>query len=572
MTGFIPNAVIDINEKETKFVIRFDYEPSLVKAVKELTGRKWVPDLKVWITPVNFNSVTELETFVKKNGFRYTPPAKELMIKSKEKYKENIQDNFKADTELDTSSLKGELRPFQKVGVKYALKTKRLFIADEMGTGKSCQSIATVHLSDSYPCIIVCPATLKLNWEREFNKWVDGKKIQVISSKDEIEEADVHIINYDILNKKLEDLKKIKAKAIIFDESQMVKGAKSLRGKAAKKLAKKIPMRLALTGTPILSKPKDLINQLAVIGRLDDFGGFYPFATRYCDLKRTYFGLDISGASHLEELNKTLRATCYIRREKSEVLKELPPKQRSVVPVEIDNIKEYKAAKYGLTEIVKDNAQAEKNFHVSISKLSKKERKEAIKARSQDSNVKSCRAKQLTQIGELKQLAAKGKMKNVIKWTEDFLESGEKLVVFAYHKKIVKEFADHFKCNSITGDTPMDKRQEYIDEFQNNPKCKIMILNIRAGGVGITLTAASNVAFIELDWTPASMDQCEDRCHRIGTVNPVNAWYLLGTGTIDEEIYELIEKKRVIVNAATDGEKVKSMNILNELIVKLTSA
>jgi len=921
---FVPNSIIDIDNKRSKFIIRFDYSPGLVSAVKELIGRKWEQDLKIWSVPVNFKSIVEVENFAKKNGFRYTPEAKEFLVKNKSEYEENIKDNFKSDTDLDTSSIKGELRPFQKVGIQYALKTKRMFIADEMGTGKAqplsskiltpdgwkqmgdmhvgqkiigqdgkiyfvtgvypqgkkdiyeveftdksrtkccadhlwnvnsptrrfrgnkviikplrgiigdikykdgkskwfipmvepvqfkakqlplhpyllgallgdgtfrkslsistpdieiikriqqvlpttnlikknypegvdrydyniinkgsrghqnpvtrtikqfglwrkyshekfipkeyllgsvedrvellkglmdtdgyiskdgdtvqystsskqlaenfvflvqslggtakvsskipyftykgerkrgkksytisirvlqwlnpfylprkalkvntnkkyipcrafksiehvgkheaqcistnapgglyitddfivthntAQSIATIHLSNSYPCIVVCPASLKLNWEREINKWLDGKTTQVISSKDELQNADFYVINYDIIARRLEDLKKINAKSIIFDESHRLKNYRAKSVVATRKLVKNIPTRLALSGTPILSKPKELISQLQVLGRLNDFGGFYGFAQRYCDMKKTYFGLDLSGASNLDELNKVLRATCYIRREKKEVLKELPPKQQSVIPMEVDNELEYKQTKYGVVENLRGFAKEEKAFHVSISKLDKEKKKEVLKSHLSDKAVQQKRTQQLTQIEELKQMAAKGKMKNVLGWIDDFLETGEKLVVFAYHKKVVKELADHFKCPSITGDTPMDRRQEYVDMFQNDPSCKIIILNIRAGGVGLTLTAASNVAFVELDWTPAMHSQCEDRVSRIGQTKAVNIWYLLGVGTVDEEIYELIEKKREIVNAATDGEeKQQSLNILSELISRLTSA
>ena len=169
-------------------------------------------------------------------------------------------------------------------------------------------------------------------------------------------------------------------------------------------------------------------------------------------------------------------------------------------------------------------------------------------------NSRARRAEELVRIGKLKQLAAIGKLTAVEQWVETFLESGEKLVLFAHHKEIVAQLAERFSANAITGSTPPERRQELVDSFQNDADAKLIVCNIKAGGLGITLTAASNVCFVELDWTPAAHDQAEDRCHRITQKDSVNAWYLLADDTIDTEIYDIIEAKRAVVDAATDGD------------------
>ncbi len=162
--------------------------------------------------------------------------------------------------------------------------------------------------------------------------------------------------------------------------------------------------------------------------------------------------------------------------------------------------------------------------------------------------------------------AARGKLEAVTRWVEDFLESGEKLVLFGWHRQVVDALSERFEAPKITGDTPAKSRQATVDRFQGDPDTRLLVCNVRAGGVGLTLTAASNVAFCELGWTSAEHDQAEDRCRRIGQRGSVNAWYLLAEDTIDTQIYALIEKKRAVVDAATEGvTETAGTDILSEI-------
>jgi len=171
----------------------------------------------------------------------------------------------------------------------------------------------------------------------------------------------------------------------------------------------------------------------------------------------------------------------------------------------------------------------------------------------------------------LKQVTAKGKMAAIKDWIESFVDSGEKLVVFGWHKTVVDAIADLCKCKQITGDTSAEARQKAVDEFQNDPEVKVIACNIQAGGVGLTLTAASNVAFLEFGWNPGTMDQAEDRVHRIGQTYPVNIWNLAGINTIDEDIIGLIESKRSVVNATTNGTSGSDVSsLINSLKKKHT--
>jgi SNF2 family DNA or RNA helicase len=560
--------LIAANDKN--FVISFSYDPALVDAVKEIPGRKFDAASKKWAVPANASAVEPLFKFYQRYEFDIDGTALNLMAKLTEMRAERIERSHAADAQIEIVGLGGELRPFQKAGVAYALETKRLFIADEMGLGKTIQALATIHAANAYPAIVVCPASLKLNWAREAAKWLPGKSISVWNGKAGTA-ADVIVINYDVLSKHLEALLAMNAKCVVFDESHYAKNYKAKRTEAAKMLAKGIGYRLALTGTPVLNRPQELISQLEIIGRLNDVGGdFWAFAKRYCGAYHDRFGWVMSGASHLDELNEKMRATCYIRRNKVDVLKDLPAKQRATVPVAIDNRREYDRAERELISWLGDQAEQDAEFLASIAHLSADEQCEAKYQRREEKKNSAAQAEQLVRIEALKQLAAHGKLESVADWVESFLDTGEKLVLFAHHIDVVESIAKRFNAPSITGSTPLDKRQEYVDRFQTDPACNLIVLNIRAGGVGLTLTAASNVAFVELDWTPAAHDQAEDRCHRIGQNDAVTAWYLLAQNTIDDEIAALIEKKRAVVDSATEGKSTgQDTGIMNDLIKRM---
>jgi len=561
---------ITLSKDRKQFIVVFPYNAALVNSVKSLPDRRFDGASKTWKVTANASNIEPLFKFAIDNGFEIVSAVLNLMAEMVEKREATIVASRAEDAAIEIAGLGGELRPFQRAGVAYALNAKRTFIADEMGLGKTVQALATIHAANAYPAIVVCPASLKLNWAREATKWLPGRTVAVWNGKAKLNHpADVVIINYDVLKKNLEALQALKPQTVIFDESHYAKNYKAQRTEAAKALAHGVAYRLALTGTPILNRPQELLSQLGIIGRLDDLGGFWNFVNRYCATRQDRFGLDLSGAEHLDELNEKLRATCYVRRNKSDVLKELPAKQRSILPVALSNAAEYKRAERDLIAWLRDQAESDTMFNASLAGLSEDEQRTRRNEHANSAEQAARRAEQLVKIETLKLLAATGKLEAVTDWVESFIETGEKLVVFAHHIAIVEALAEKFNAPAITGSTPIEKRQEYVDRFQTEPTCKIIVLNIRAGGVGLTLTAASNVAFVELDWTPAAHDQAEDRCHRIGQTNAVNVWYFLAEATIDTQIHELIEKKRAVVDAATNGATEVEVSMMKELIKNL---
>jgi SWI/SNF-related matrix-associated actin-dependent regulator of chromatin subfamily A-like protein 1 len=534
--------------------IQFDFDKLASKSIWSIPGRKFHRDTngkKYCTCPVSIEAVQILQS----TGWKLD----EYLV------------NFLSDSLQEHKQLKKELFPFQKDGVAFIEKKNgRALIGDEMGLGKTIQALAWLHLHpEKKPVVIVCPAHLKLNWAKEIAATLPGKKnVQVLYGDTPSKiTGDILIINYDILpnnyekykdsagKKRYRELKRtgwvdflidIKPEVLIIDEAHYCKSTSAFRTKGTRKLAKKCKHVIALTGTPIINRP---IEGFYIVQLIDKtlFPNFWTYVTTYCDAKHNGFGWDFSGASNQEKLYKTLQ-NVMIRRKKKEVLKELPDKIYSYVPMEITNAKEYKAA--------------EADF---ISYLRREKGEEAAK--------KAKAAEHLVRIEALKQLAVKGIMSQVLQWIQEFIDGGnEKLVIFAVHKTVIEEIMNKFKkcAVKIDGSISAIDRDNAVEAFQNNEKIRLLIGNIQAAGTGLTLTAASSEAFIELPWSPGDLVQAEDRCHRIGQKNTVNIYYLLASNTIEMMIVELLDSKRKTITAVLDGEEVDETKLLFELIKQYT--
>lgn len=445
-----------------------------------------------------------------------------------------------------------------------------LYVTDDfILTHNTVSTIGAIHHLDLYPVLIVVPASLKGNWQEECEKWLPShRSVGTINASDKKPEfrRRVLITNYAMLQKHKTRLKKIDFKCIVADESHYLKNGKAKRTKNFKSIAKNIEYRILLSGTPILNRPEEIMEQLKILNVFkSEFGGYWNFTKKFCAGEKTRWGYDTSGASNVSELHDKMLSTCYVRRNKKDVLTELPDKEQQVIKFDIVNSKEYEKVENDVVEYLKDKALNDEEFQEKISGYSEFLQKKMKERRAAKAINKALAAEHLVKLAELRKVAVKGKMTPITNWVDNFLESGEKLVLFAHHTKIADALEEKYDALKITGSVPSEDRQEIVNKFQNDPDEQLIVLNIAAGGVGLTLTAASHVAFVELPWTPGAVDQCADRCHRIGQKNAVNVYFLLGKDTIDEKVHELITEKRKVVEQVNAGKSLDDIEDIEEV-------
>jgi len=448
-----------------------------------------------------------------------------------------------APIEAVAARLGGQLAPFQWAAVRYALAARRTFLADEQGLGKTVEALATLEADEAFPAVVVCPAAMKLAWAREAGRWLPHRTHQVLDGRGggPLAGADVTILNYEIVAGRLAALVASGPRALVADESHYCKNPQAKRTRAVRRLAEAVAadgLRLALTGTPVMNHADELIAQLRLIGRLGEFGSGASFSRQF------------QGELSEERLHWHLRRRCFVRRLKSEVLPQLPAKRQVVVPVALTNEREYRLAERDVIAWLRSQP-------LDLSELGAK-----IAA--------ALRAERLAQLTALARLAARGKLAAALTWIHDFLQSGEALVVFARHLEVQRAVLEHFPgALHILGQDTAQARERAIASFQRPDGPALIVCATRAAAQGITLTRASNVCFLELEWTPALHDQAEDRCHRIGQRDAVTAWYLLAAGTIDETMARLIERKRAVVDAVTDGRALPDAGLIDGVVREL---
>ncbi|MFZ0091982.1 MAG: DEAD/DEAH box helicase, partial [Solirubrobacteraceae bacterium] len=438
--------------------------------------------------------------------------------------------------------LGGEPAPFQWAAVRYALDARGTFLADEQGLGKTVEALAAIEADGAFPAVVVCPASMKLGWERETRRWLPHRSVTVVEGRGVVPApAEITIVNYEIVAAHQPTFARRRLRAVVVDESHYCKNPQAKRTQAVRRLAAAVVpdgLRLALSGTPVLNHAEELIAQLRIIGRMEDFGSGAGFARRF------------RGQVSEERLHWHLRRACFVRRRKSEVLPQLPPKRQVVIPVALTNESEYRLAERDVIAWLRSQP-------LDLSELNAR-----IAA--------TLRAQRLAQLGTLQRLAARGKLAAALAWIEDFLASGEPLVVFARHVEVQQALRTRFRAAAhLLGEDSLAARDAAIRAFQAPGGPQLIVCATRVAAQGITLTRASNVAFLELEWTPAMHDQAEDRCHRIGQRDAVTAWYLLAANTIDETMARLIQSKRATVAAVTDGRVLESDGLVDGVVREL---
>lgn len=448
------------------------------------------------------------------------------------------------DADLGDHPLADTLFPYQRAGVAYALQARRAMIGHGMGLGKTIQAIAALMVERPFPALVVCPPNLALNWEREFAKWAPSLTVGHLTSQTpgELPATDVWIIGDSVLAHWQDAIIEADPQALVIDESQRMKSRSAKRTKAAMEISRKLPadaLVLLLTGTAIKGRPDELLSQIQILGVEDLFGGVYSFLDRY------YPKVDrwAREARNLVELFDTMSDSFYARLQFDDVayqMGDLAPKgvQRTTVATTLTGKagRQYTAARDDLRSFL-------------------------VETRGERRADSALRAEALARLQVLRQLIGSAKVEETVTYVRNLLDDGEQVIVFAHHRAVVDEIvealaAKGIESGKIYGGMKKENVQTAKDRFQAG-ETKVIVLNIEAGSVGHTLTAASNVVFCEFAWSPSDMEQAEARANRIGQTLPVTSSWMIGANgqpTIDERLVEILNDKAMITGAVLDGK------------------
>jgi len=545
---------------------------ALMGHIKNTDGRKFRPDDKTWaISIAQVGDLTDrLTAFIKQQDGEAKDIAQQIVdamnaIPEVETYMESRAQRIAISgaSELDEGDVLTDIRerlegvlpdgldlyPFQYVGVRFAeLAGGRALIGDDMGLGKTITAIAySILHAEQWPVLVVCPANVRYNWVKEFEKWIPDVKIEAIKTGKQVltQGLDVAVITYGLMNKKMEELKEYGFNIVITDESHYLKNKKTQRTKATLEVAEQSEAILCLSGTAITNRPMEFFTTLNLL-RPAEFSNGFVFGKKYCAGTEQYIGRgryawNFDGASNTEELHSRVRDFC-IRRLKKEVLEELPDKVRSIHSVEPT------PADRRRYQDVHDSWMIEYMEH-----------------QSRGSTPPGFVLNMLT---DLRHQCGLLKVNATLEWMKEYWTQNpdSPLVVFVHHRdvmasllevlKAAKDKGDipkNIKGATISGDTSADNRGRIVERFQNG-ELKLIIASTIAAKEGLTLTAADTVVFVEREWVPGWEEQAEDRVNRIGQESDtVWATYISVKGTIDEKFDAVIEAKRKIVKAVLDG-------------------
>ena len=446
---------------------------------------------------------------------------------------------------LDFSKYEREPKPHQIVAINELLRNEKFILADDMGLGKTTSSIIAAMEGGFKKILVVCPASLKLNWKKEIMNYDIESNISIVDSVD-FKFKKWTIVNYDILKNfhdlpkrgvKLEDQETSvidfhKFDLVIADEAHYLKNSTSNRTKIFNDFSSRIPNRWLLTGTPITNKPIDFYNLLHIC-ESPIASNWVHFVRRYCAGKqinrkgsKQKFWLT-SGASNLDEL-KDYSSEFILRRTKKDSI-DLP--QKTIKPV-------YLPLNYcrGYNDYIREYEQWIEEMEAN--------------------GEKPTMSDHLTKLIKVRQLLSNDKIEHTIQLVEDLIENDHKVIIFSCFTQTINTIYEHFGKSSviIDGSVSKEKRHLAVEKFQNDDKIKVFCGNIVAAGVGLTLTEGTIVIFNDLDWTPTNHAQAEDRAYRIGQKNDVHIIYPLFDETLDIIMFETLRKKMKIINQVMGDE------------------
>ncbi|KAL5182718.1 SWI/SNF-related matrix-associated actin-dependent regulator of chromatin subfamily A-like protein 1 [Glycine soja] len=551
---------------------KFQYDQVVIAAFRRIPRSSWNAKERLWIFPLS--SLLEAEKVLGEI------PSYSVQVDNLDPLVKRAVAAASAVPDLQDryhkipSYIESKLLPFQREGVRFILQHGgRVLLADEMGLGKTLQAIHCLILNhfhtvfllqaiavasciqDLWPVLIIAPSSLRLQWASMIQQWLNipssdilivlsqsggsnrgGFNIVSSSAKSSIRlDGLFNIISYDLVPKLQNMLMTHDFKVVIADESHFLKNAQAKRTTASLPVIKKAQYALLLSGTPALSRPIELFKQLEALYP-DVYRNVHEYGNRYC--KGGVFGV-YQGASNHEELHNLIKATVMIRRLKKDVLSQLPVKRRQQVFLDLEN---------------KDMKQINALFR-ELEMVKAK-----IKAAKSQEEAESLKFAQKNLINKIYTDSAEAKIPSVLDYIGTVIEAGCKFLIFAHHQPMIDSIHEFLLkkkvgCIRIDGGTPAASRQQLVTDFQEKDAIKAAVLSIKAGGVGLTLTAASTVIFAELSWTPGDLIQAEDRAHRIGQVSSVNIYYLLANDTVDDIIWDVVQSKLENLGQMLDGHE-----------------
>lgn len=452
---------------------------------------------------------------------------------------------------------KTTLFPYQRETVRKFEKFEgRALGALDPGLGKTICTLSYVarNWRQTLPVLIVCPAGVKYTWEDEATKHA-GRRVVICESRTPPADsgfghgAEIYVINYEILPYWVRYFQTIGINTVIIDECQNLINRATKRTKAVKKLAANVEHVIALSATPLMNRPSELWPILNIL-RPDIWPSFSTFAWEYCEPKMGRWGWEYKGATNLDKLHKELTDNVMVRYRKADVLKDLPSKMRAVIPCELD--REGKA----------EYRKARDDFYMWL-------------MQQDPGKVTSAkRAGAMGKVGYLLRLVARLKLRSVVTWANDFLaNTDEKLVLFAYHTKMIEALQRRCKAKSvvISGAVTGRARAAAVEQFSKDPRTRLSINQLQAGGVGLNgFTVAATLGFSELWWRPGDFLQAADRLHRIGQVSTVFENWLVAHGTIEERLCKVLQEKQGSLSAALDGgETQHDIDVFDLLLTEL---
>ncbi len=458
------------------------------------------------------------------------------------------------------AALEEKLRPYQRDGVAYALAKKRILLADAMGLGKSLQALVAVEKAGAFPCVVVCPSAVKLGWEREVLKWVPWRSVQVLNKgRERLRGAQVTVLNPELLPAHLDELKALGAKALVLDEAHFFKNPESQRSRNALELSRGVPLRLALTGTPVKNRREDLVHQLRILDQLEEvlhiFRGVLPhwYKPSLGPLAEPHA---VAALERLDAktLNDRLREVCMIRRTKLQVARDLPPLGRTRVEVVPGHLKAYHEREKAMLDWVR---KWQERFGADAAAMERGGGM-ALEFRSH--------------LTALRREAALAKIPFVKDWVDPLVESGERVIFFAYHRDVVDRLARALpgRVATITGEMPAPQRRAILDALGHYDFLVATMDSTGYGVDGIQLHA-SHVAFVELDWTPTKHEQCEGRLHRIGQTERVSSWYFVATNTLDRVMMDVLDRKWSDIQGVVEGQASGDETFLGDILRTLVA-